>query len=124
MISNGRKVHHINMQVPNLEKAIEFYTTALGYEVKARYNNGIRDIIFITDGNTIFELIEEASLETSVMEHIAYVSEDIEAEYKYFQELDSSMILTEIKYVDFLNIYIFFIKGAGNERIEFCQEKG
>ncbi len=126
MTLTNRVVDHINLQVPNMEEAIEFYTKMLGFTVRDRYHNGVREFVFITDGTTIYELLEDKSLTTAVMDHIAFVSEDINAEYARIKEIDESVILNEVKYLDFLfenGVYFFFIKGAGNERIEFCQKK-
>ncbi|MFI3258143.1 MAG: hypothetical protein R3Y36_07600, partial [Spirochaetales bacterium] len=62
----------------------------------------------------------------TVIDHIAYVSEDIERDFNYFKNKDKTCLLSDIGFVDFLfenGVYCFFIKGAGNERIEFCQRK-
>ncbi len=120
------KVHHLNIAVPNLENAVKFYTEVLGFEVTDRFVGGGMEFVFITDGNIVYELLENKSLDTAKFEHIAYCSEDINADYNYFKQLDGAMLEGEIGFIDFLfenGVYYFFITGSGGERIEFCQKK-
>lgn len=119
----NRKLDHINLTVPNLEKAVKFYTETMGFKVSNRFKEGM-EFVFITDGNTTYELMENPTLSETVIDHIAYVSTDINQDFEYFKNLD--LVTTDIGYVDFLfedGVYYFFIKGAGNEKIEFCQRK-
>ncbi len=123
MLKN-RKLDHINVKVPNLEEAVELYTTVLGCEIVNRFSNGVKDFVFVSDGTLVYELLEDSTLEDAKFDHMAYVSEDIEADYNYFKNLNKT--LGEIGFVDFLfdnGVYFFFIKGSHNERIEFCQKK-
>jgi len=60
------------------------------------------EFVFITDGNIVYELIENPMSSEAKFDHIAYVSKDIEADYNYFKDLDSSLLLGEIGYVHFL----------------------
>ncbi len=120
------QVDHINITVPNLEESVTFYTRVLGFSLQARYKNGPMEFVFITNGNTVYELMENASLQASRMDHIAYVSQDIQADFAYFKEHHPHMLLTDVGYIDFLfenGVYFFFIQGAGQEKIEFCQKK-
>ncbi len=124
-----RPLHHINLMVPNLAKAIDFYTKTLGFKVTNTFKGtmelkGNMEFVFITDGNVTYELLEDKSLENTVFEHIAYVSNDIKADYAHFEAL--GLTTTTIGSVDFLyenGVEFFFIKGAGNDRIEFIAIK-
>lgn len=119
----NRPLDHINLGVPNLEEAITFYTETMGFKVVNRFK-GSKEFVFITDGNITYELLENTELENTVFGHIAYVSEDIKKDYEHFKEL--GIVTTELGYLDFLfdnGMYYFFIKGAGNDKIEFCQKK-
>ena len=118
----NRTLDHINLAVPNLEEAIEFYTTTMGFKVVNRFKKG-REFVFITDGTITYELLENKELKETVIDHIAYVSEDIKADYEYFSKL--GLTTTELGFVDFIfdnGVHYFFIKGAGNDKIEFCQK--
>ncbi len=122
----SRSIDHINISVPHMEKALDFYTNTLGFTIKERYTGGGMEFVFITDGSTVYELLENTALEQAKIDHIAYISEDIEADYAYFKNKDASMLLGEVDFVDFLfekGVYYFFIQGPGQERIEFCQKK-
>lgn len=121
-----KKLHHINIKVPNLEKAIKFYTETMNFEIRDRYTKGEMDFVFVTDGNVVYELLEDTSLQQAYFDHIAYESDDIQKDYNYYKNLDPNLILNEIGFIDFLfedGMYYFFIKGAGDEKIEFCQKK-
>ena len=118
----NRPLDHINLQVPNLEEAVKFYTETMGFKVISRYK-GFKEFVFITDGNTTYELIESNNLSNTVIDHVAYVSEDIKADYEHFSKL--GLVAVELNYIDFLfenGVHYFFIKGAGNDKIEFCQK--
>ena len=94
----------------------------MGFKVISRYK-GFKEFVFITDGNTTYELIESNNLSNTVIDHVAYVSEDIKADYEHFSKL--GLVAVELNYIDFLfenGVHYFFIKGAGNDKIEFCQK--
>lgn len=115
------KVDHINLAVPNIDEAIDFYTNTMGFKLENEFSkNGLR-FVFVTDGNLVYELLEKP-VTVATMDHIAYISEDIEADYTHFKQL--GLTTTEIGFVDFLfnnGVKYFFIRGTANERIEFCQ---
>ncbi len=120
----NRKLDHINLTVPDLAKAVDFYTNILGFKVVNRFKNGM-EFIFITDGNNTYELIENKDLKETVIDHIAYESDDIKKDYEHFEKL--GLVTTNLGYLDFLfdnGVYYFFIKGSGNDKIEFIQKKG
>lgn len=107
-----------------MEQALAYYTEIMGFEVTGKYTNGIKNFAFLTDGNETYEFLEDKEVTGIVMDHIAYVTEDIEEEYAYFQMLDSGLLLTEIGFAACLfenGMRFFFIKGAEGERIEICQ---
>ncbi len=120
------ELDHINLTVPNLEEAIAFYQNIMGFTVAHRFKNGEKDFVFMTDGTLVYELVENPTYTATVIDHIAYVSEDIVAEYNHFMETNPELITLHLKYVEPLfehGMDVFFIKGAGNERIEFCQKR-
>ena len=117
----NRKFHHINLTVPNLEEAISFYTATLGFKLVSRFKQEL-EFVFVSDGNMTYELMENKELKETVFDHIAYASDDIEADFEHFKKL--GITTTELGFVDYLfenGVRYFFIKGAGNDKIEFCQ---
>ena len=118
----NRKLDHINLNVPDLEKTVKFYTETLGFKVVNRFKKE-REFVFVTDGNITYEFIENKNLTNAVIDHIAYVSDDIKADFDHFKSL--GLLTTELGFVDFIfdnGVHYFFIKGEGNEKIEFCQK--
>ncbi len=118
----NRELDHINLQVPCLEEAVKFYTEVMGFEVVNRYHGNNKDFVFITDGNITYELVGNKDVEETVIQHIAYTSTDIEADYEYFKKLD--LITMELTQLDFLyenGVKIFFIKGPAGKKIEFVE---
>lgn len=116
------KIDHINITVPNLEKSVDFYINVLGFKQTNRFSNGVMDFVFLTDGNTTYELVENTCLSQGVFDHIAYVSTDIEKDFAHFDSLN--LTTTPIGFVPFLfenGVRYFFIKGSNGERIEYIQ---
>ncbi len=123
MIVTNRKLDHISISVPNLQDAIAFYTEVLGYQVVNQFK-GDMEFVFVSDGNVIYELLEKTMIQETKIDHIAYVSLDIKADYEHFEKL--GLVTTNIGYIDYLfenGMYYFFIKGPGNAKIEYCQKK-
>ncbi len=119
-----KEIDHLNVKVPDLEKGVTFYKEVLGFEEKSRYEKDGLVFVFMTDGNIVYEVMEDKEANEGYFDHIAYVSTDINADYEFFKSVDSSMLMGEVGFVDFLfekGVYYFFIKGAGGEKIEFCQ---
>ena len=117
----NRKFDHLNIGVPNLDSAIKYYEETLGFKYLGRYEGSLK-FAFLTDGNFTYELIERENITVSTFDHIAYVSEDIQADYDYYNKL--GLTTTEIGIVPYLfenGVKYFFIKGANDERIEFCE---
>lgn len=116
-----KKIHHINIMVPNLEEAVSYYTDVLGYTEEVRFVGGMT-FVFLSDGVTTYEILEDVTLEKAVFDHIAYESEDIESDYAYYNKL--GVTITEVGNITYLfenGVKYFFIKGAAGERLEFCQ---
>ncbi len=121
-----RKIDHLNLKVKDIEKAIEFYTQTLGFTLTWKLIEENRKFAFLNDGTITYEIIEDKNFENGTFDHIAYVSEDIYADFEHFKALDESMIACEVGFAPFLfenGMYYFFIKGANGEKIEFCQRK-
>ena len=119
---SGRKFHHLNLKVTNLDEAIKYYTETLGFSFLGKYEGSFLDFAFVTDGNITYELIADENLTKGYFDHVAYTSDDINADYEYYKAL--GLTTTEIGFVDYLfenGVYYFFIKGVNDERIEICQ---
>lgn len=121
----NRKIDHINLSVPNLEEAVEFYTKILGFKIIGEYQKGEMKFVFVCNGSLVYEIMQK-EFETGLLEHLAYTSDDIQKDYDYFIGINKDMVLTDICFIQELfenGMYYFFIKTPTNERIEFCQRK-
>ncbi len=119
---NNYQLDHINLKVKDLEKTITYYTDLLGFEVSARFMGPNREFVFITNGEITYELLEYPDIEVGFVDHLAYISKDINKDYMYFKKL--GLTTTEVGFIDFLfdkGVNYFFIEGTNGEKIEFCE---
>ena len=66
-------IHHIALNVKDLDRAENFYTNVLGFQVTNRFSKGLRHLMLET-GNTAIALFESPELE--VKEAISLLSEE------------------------------------------------
>ena len=80
----GTRLDHVAIQVPNLESAIELFTTLLGMKLKrigVRHATGGR-IALLSDGQGMkLELVEERSPHLALL-HLAHRVDDVAAGYR------------------------------------------
>ncbi|MFI3286371.1 MAG: VOC family protein [Rikenellaceae bacterium] len=80
----AKQIDHINMVVPNLEGALAWYTQNLGFKVTGRFSQGGFEILYLSNGSISYEMFENPSLKAPIADHIAYCSDDIEADHAYY----------------------------------------
>ncbi len=120
----AKKIDHINMVVPNLEEALAWYTKNLGFEIKGRFAQGGFEIVYLDNGSVSYEFFENSSLKAPIVDHIAYVSDDIEADYAFYKA--QGLSVSPINYIDFIweqGADYFFISGVGGEKIELIKNR-
>ncbi len=113
------KIDHINMVVPNLAESLAWYTKNLGFEIKGRFEKDGFEIVYIDNRSIVYELFENTSLSNPIMDHIAYISDDIAEDHAYYQGL--GLQVGPITYIDFIwdrGADYFFVQGAGGEKVE------
>ncbi len=121
-INIAKKIDHINMVVPNLSASLRWYTEQLGFQVKGHFSQGGFDIYYIDNGSIVYELFENRSLQAPIVDHIAYISDDIKADHAYYTA--QGLQVSPISYIDFTwerGADYFFIQGAGGEKVELIQ---
>ncbi|WP_400163597.1 VOC family protein [Brevibacillus sp. TJ4] len=123
-----KRIDHVGLIVKDFEKAIEFYQTVVGFELKGRitHTNGIFQLAFLGFGNsdeTELEIIHgyNDNLPTEgKVHHFAVHVENLEEEYERVKNVGAKFIDEEI--VTLPNGYrYFFINGPEGEWIEFFQ---
>ena len=122
----GRKLDHIGLAVTDLEASKNWYCDVLGFEVIGHFYAGDTPAYFIKNGDTVYEMYEEAIDEAvqGKIDHISFVSNDIEADYVYCQKQGYTICTDGIE-----GIPTFWEKGCRyfklltptGEQVEFCQ---
>ncbi len=88
---NGRKHDHVGLVSADLKRSVQFYTDVLGFEVihEANAPDGT-PICFLQSGELRYEIYQPlcgASAEqTCRVDHMSYLSDDIEKDYALFVE--------------------------------------
>ncbi|AGX06699.1 MULTISPECIES: VOC family protein [Bacillaceae] len=124
----GKRIDHVGVMVKNIEKSIEFYTNAVGMELKAEvpHSNGVIKLAFLGfTGNeeTELELIQgynDHLPEEGTVHHFAVSTDDVEGEFTRLKELGIELIDQEITTLPNGYKYFFFY-GPDREWIEFFQ---
>jgi lactoylglutathione lyase len=121
-----KKIDHVGVMVNDLEASLLFYQKVVGLELKDQFTiaNGTITLAFLgfngTD-ETELELVyggnDDLPSEGKV-NHIAFLVDDIEEEFKRLQGLEVTFISDEI--VTLPNGYRnFFVQGPDGEKVEF-----
>ncbi len=121
-----KKMDHVGVMVSDLEDSLTFYQKVVGMELKDQFTiaNGSRTLAFLgfngTD-ETELELVYGGNPDLPTegkVNHIAFLVDDIEEEFKRLQGLDIFFISDEI--VTLPNGYRnFFVQGPDGEKVEF-----
>lgn len=122
----NRPIDHINLSVPNLDDAVEFYTNTLGFKIVGEFQKGDMKFVFVSNGTITYEIMQKTEFQIGTLEHMAYSSTDLQKDYDYFKSVKPDILMTEINFVAELfdnGMNFFFIKSPTGERIEFCQRK-
>lgn len=81
------KLHHIGINVKNLQTSKEFYQTYFGYEEELKFRWGSENILFLRMGDCRLELIEDPRAESKcTFLHIALEVSDLEREVELLKE--------------------------------------
>lgn len=117
------ELDHINLNVVSIEKALKYYVDVLGFKIIGDFNLG-RRFLYISNGEVTYELFENSNLNETVIDHIAYKSNDIKKDFEYFKSKNVEFI-TDLNFIPLWEngVYFFLFKGVNNEVIEFCQKK-
>ncbi|MBQ0101193.1 MAG: VOC family protein, partial [Firmicutes bacterium] len=84
----GRKLDHIGLQAANSEEDAKFYMDKLGFKLKGKFKSSRGEFYtwFVTNGEVTYEISQNENLKPDakgLVNHVALVSHDIEADYKY-----------------------------------------
>ena len=123
----GRKLQHIGLACKDVEANAKWYQEVLGYEVIGCFGGGAHNVYFLKSGETVYEMYQVDSLPEAVqgkVDHIAFDSYDIEADYKFCVEQGYQICTNGIEEIPRFwdNGFRYFkILSPCGEQIEFSQ---
>ena len=122
----GRKLDHIGLAVTDLEASKKWYCDVLGFEVIGHFHAGSTPVYFLKNGDTVYEMFE-AELPEAVqgkINHISFVSQDVEADYAYCVEQGYTVCTDGIEGIPTFwekGIRFFKLLTPTGEQVELCQ---
>lgn len=120
----GKKLDHIGLASNHPEEDAKFYEEVMGFHLKGKFPNGDGTVYFMeNDHGTIYEIYKDTNA-TGKIDHIAYESTDIEADFKEVLEKGYIICTNGVEHIDTFwanGIRYFKIKSPGGEEVEFCQ---
>jgi lactoylglutathione lyase len=123
-----RKMDHVGVYVNDLDSALRFYLEVVGMELKDKFAiaNGSVTLAFLGfngSDETELELVHGGNPNLpneGKVNHIAFLVDDIEEEFKRLKGLDAALISEEVGTLP--NGYRnFFLHGPAGEKVEFFQ---
>ncbi|WP_060673985.1 VOC family protein [Rossellomorea vietnamensis] len=117
------RLHHIGMNVKDLERSKEFYQSHFGFEKEMVFKWGSENILFLKKGDCRLELIEEPGEDDGMKRtflHLALAADDLEKEvefvkYKGLLPVEGPLLLEN-------GWKVAFFLGPDGEIIEFIEE--
>ncbi len=125
MIKN-RKHGHIGLATTDIEADAKWYVEELGFELIGDFvhPNG-NPIKFLKNCDVVYEMFPaDAGSAPGKIDHYAFESNDIEADYKYCVEKGYKITTDGIEGIPTLwenGVKYFKIASATGEELEFCQ---
>ncbi|MFC0213140.1 VOC family protein [Paenibacillus chartarius] len=124
----AKKIEHVGIMVKHLETSITFYETIVGLKLRGTllHTNGVIRLAFLSHPDaeeTELELIEgyNAGLPAEGrVHHVAFTTDDLDAEWDRLKSLDVPFIDTEITTLPNGARYFFFY-GPDGEWLEFFE---
>jgi lactoylglutathione lyase len=120
------KMDHVGVMVSSLDDSLKFYQEVVGMELKDKFTiaNGSITLAFLGfngSDETELELVYGGSDDLPAegkVNHIAFLTDDIEEEFNRLKGLDIVFISDEV--VTLPNGYRnFFVQGPDGEKVEF-----
>ena len=126
----GRKLDHIGLQAANSEEDAKFYMDKLGFKLKGKFKSSRGEFYtwFVTNGEVTYEISQNENLKPDakgLVNHVALVSHDIEADYKYCVDNGYTICTKGIEEIPSRwehGCRYFKVMSPAGEQIEFNQD--
>ena len=124
MNMQNRELDHIGVATPHIEKT-SAWLESLGFKLKGAFMSGKVPCRFFTNGHVCYELYQPEDMkgDRARIEHVSYVSHDIEADYAQCMHDGFTCTTDGIESLDFWEngCRFFKIGSPTGEEIEFDQ---
>ena len=120
----GRKLDHIGLACTDPEADAAWYQDILGFTEIGKFMHKGRYVHFIQNGTTVYEIYHEAEAAGKI-DHMAYVSEDIDSDYAFCVEQGYKITTEGIEQIDAFwehGIRYFKIESPCGEQVEFVMK--
>ena len=127
---NGRKLDHIGVACTDVEANVKWYCDVLGFKVTGRFQpeGKPHPTYFIQDVHGIvYEMYQPVNFDpvfAGKVDHVAYVSDDIEADYKFACDAGYKICTQGIEDIPGRwgnGVRYFKILSPTGEQVEFSQ---
>ncbi|MCP8617361.1 VOC family protein [Salirhabdus salicampi] len=115
------KLHHIGVEVEDIDKSRQFYEQQLGYQVHAEMIIAEEKICFLYKDQHFIELVEPSTTTDKGTFHIAYEVDHVERVADQLTEFGARIIEGPIHARD--TIKLMFMSGINGEVIELMEVK-
>jgi lactoylglutathione lyase len=118
---------HIGLAVTDVEKNAQWYQEILGFTVKGKFPGDNHPVYFLTNGTVVYEMYQVDDLAPEVqgkIDHIAYTSSDIEADYDFCVKAGYKIVTKGIEICPTFwanGTRYFKIESPCGEQVEICQ---
>lgn len=119
----GRTLDHIGIATNDVKGDVKFYLDVMGFRIIAQYG----DCYFLQNGATTIEIYQVNDLPADAcgkVDHIAYVSGDIEKDYQFAVEAGYEVCTDGIEDIEQFwsnGIRYFKLRTPGGQQVEFNQ---
>ncbi len=122
-----RELDHTGLCVTDVETNAKWYQDVLGFKVKGCFFRNGHNVYFLDNGHTVYEMYQEEMNPAceGKLDHISYVSYDVEKDYQECIDAGYEICTDGIEYIpEFCEkgIRYFKIKSPCGEEIEYCQK--
>ncbi len=123
------KLDHIGLIVSDIKTSLDWYQNMLGFELKEHFSGYGMDFYYLEKNGTVYEIRENPGMHPAHMgkvDHMAFTSEDIKADYEYFKNKGARFATNGIGHLEFIGpngVDFFMIMSDTDEIIEFCKRR-